>query len=55
MTMGGKGPEVLVSLTSDPGEILSAVHKTKIKGELHLTTGIQVAGVRSLQCFGLKD
>lgn len=55
MTMGGKGPEVLVTLTSDFGEILSAMHKTKIMGELHLTTGIQVAGVRSLQCFGPSD
>jgi len=45
MTMGGKGPEVLVTLTSDFGEILSAMHKTKIMGELHLTTGIQVAGL----------
>ena len=55
MTMGGKGPEVLVTLTSDFGEILSAMHKTKIMGELHLTTGIQVAGVRNLQCFGPSD
>lgn len=45
MTMGGKGPEVLVTLTEDFGKILSALHSTKIKGELHLTSGIQVAGL----------
>jgi len=47
MTMGGKGPEVLVTLTTDTdfGKILSGLHNTKIKGELHLTTGIQVAGL----------
>ncbi|KAF8475958.1 hypothetical protein BDZ91DRAFT_674031 [Kalaharituber pfeilii] len=45
MTMGGKGPEVLVTLTTDFGKILSGLHETKIKGELHLTTGIQVAGL----------
>ncbi|KAF8448346.1 hypothetical protein BGX38DRAFT_1270363 [Terfezia claveryi] len=45
MTMGGKGPEVLVTLTEDFGKILSALHNTKIKGELHLTSGIQVAGL----------
>lgn len=49
MTMGGKGPEVLVTLTTDFGKILSGLHATKIKGELHLTTGIQVAGVCKLQ------
>lgn len=45
MTMGGKGPEVLVTLTTDFGKILSGLHDTKIKGGSHLTTGIQVAGV----------
>lgn len=45
MTMGGKGPEVLVTLTTDYGKILSGLHNTKIKGEAHLATGIQVAGV----------
>jgi len=51
MTMGGKGPEVLVTLTEDFGKILSGLHGTKIKGELHLTTGIQVAGVRILRAM----
>lgn len=46
MTMGGKGPEVLVTLTTDYGKILSGLASTKIKGETHLATGIQVAGVR---------
>lgn len=36
---------MLVTLTDDFGKILSALHNTKIKGALHLTTGIQVAGV----------
>ncbi|KAI5796637.1 hypothetical protein EDC01DRAFT_716972 [Geopyxis carbonaria] len=45
MTMGGKGPEVLVTLTSDYGKILSGLHDTKIKGETHLAIGIQVAGL----------
>ncbi|KAI5794459.1 hypothetical protein DFH27DRAFT_566570 [Peziza echinospora] len=45
MTMGGKGPEVLVTLTTDFGKILSGLHDTKIKGDTHLATGIQVAGL----------
>lgn len=45
MTMGGKGPEVLVTLTTDYGKILTGLHDTKIKGEAHLATGIQVAGL----------
>ncbi|TGZ80098.1 hypothetical protein EX30DRAFT_320745 [Ascodesmis nigricans] len=45
MTMGGKGPEVLVTLTTDYGKILAGLHDTKIKGEAHLATGIQVAGL----------
>jgi len=45
--MGGKGPEVLVTLTTDQGKILDGLHrtKTKIKGTSHLATGIQVAGL----------
>lgn len=52
MTMGGKGPEVLVTLTTDVGKILTGIHDTKIKGGTHLTTGIQVAGVS--QIYTLK-
>ncbi|KAH0538851.1 hypothetical protein FGG08_004568 [Glutinoglossum americanum] len=45
MSMGGKGPEVLVTLTTDYGKILDGLHRTKIRGNTHLTTGIQVAGL----------
>jgi len=47
MSMGGKGPEVLVTLTDDHGKILEGLHRTKSKigGTSHLATGIQIAGV----------
>lgn len=45
MSMGGKDPEVLVTLTDDQGKILEGLHRTKIKGTAHLATGIQIAGV----------
>ncbi|KAH8893710.1 vWA-like protein [Thozetella sp. PMI_491] len=47
MSMGGKGPEVLVTLTTDQGKILEGLHRTKkkIRGNTHLATGIQVAGL----------
>jgi 26S proteasome regulatory subunit N10 len=47
MSMGGKGPEVLVTLTTDHGKILDGLHRTKskIRGNAHLATGIQIAGV----------
>ncbi|KAI9722712.1 MAG: hypothetical protein M1812_001643 [Candelaria pacifica] len=45
MSMGGKGPEVLVTLTTDFGKILDGIHRTKIRGGTHLATGIQVAGL----------
>lgn len=45
MTMGGDGPEVLVTLTTDYGKILQGLHDIKIKGTAHLRTGIEVAGV----------
>ena len=47
MSMGGAGPEVLVTLTTDIGKILEGLHRTKIRGTSHLATGIQVASVRS--------
>lgn len=53
MTMGGTGPEVLVTLTTDYGKILQGLHSTKIKGGTHLATGIQVAGVRQLHRLSL--
>ncbi|KAH7326645.1 hypothetical protein B0I35DRAFT_387588 [Stachybotrys elegans] len=45
MSMGGKGPEVLVTLTTEQGKILDGLHRTKkkISGSSHLKTGIQVA------------
>ncbi len=47
MSMAGKGPEVLVTLTTDQGKILEGLHRTKkqIRGEAHLATSIQVASV----------
>lgn len=45
MSMGGKGPEVLVTLTTDLGKILDGMHRTKIWGTGHLTTAIAVAAV----------
>jgi len=47
MSMGGKGPEVLVTLTTDFGKVLDGLHRTKPRGSTHLATGIQVACVRS--------
>ena len=47
MSMGGKGPEVLSTFTSDFGGILSGLHQTKIFGTSHLGSSIQVAGVCS--------
>ncbi|KAI9797315.1 MAG: hypothetical protein M1825_006026 [Sarcosagium campestre] len=43
MSMGGRGPTVLVTLTTDLGKILDGLHRTKIEGGPHLTTSIQVA------------
>ena len=43
--MGGKGPEVLSTFTSDFGAILAGLHRTKIHGTAHLSSSIQVAGV----------
>lgn len=46
MTMGGNGPEVLTTLTTNPGKILDGLHRTKIRGESHLHTAIMIAAVR---------
>lgn len=40
---GGKSPEVIVSLTSDIGKILSSLHSVKISGNLQFLAGLQVA------------
>lgn len=46
MSMGGKGPEMLVTLTTDFGKVLDGMHRTKIRGNAHLATGLQIAAVR---------
>ncbi|KAL1954337.1 hypothetical protein VTO42DRAFT_1411 [Malbranchea cinnamomea] len=43
MSMGGNGPEVLVTLTGDLGKLLEGLHRTKIRGNAHLASSIQVA------------
>ncbi|RAH49692.1 proteasome regulatory particle base subunit RPN10 [Aspergillus brunneoviolaceus CBS 621.78] len=45
MSMGGKGPEVLSTFTTDFGGILAGLHRTKIGGTAHLGSSIQVAGL----------
>ncbi|KAJ5630290.1 26S proteasome non-ATPase regulatory subunit [Penicillium longicatenatum] len=45
MSMGGNGPEVLSTFTSDFGSILAGLHRTKIHGTSHLSSSIQVAGL----------
>ena len=51
MNMGGKGPEMLVTLTTDLGKLLDGIHRTKIRGSTHIATAIQIAGVRQGHCF----
>lgn len=45
MNMAGKGPEMLVTLTTEFGKLLDGMHRTKIRGSTHLATAIQIAGV----------
>jgi 26S proteasome regulatory subunit N10 len=45
MSMGGSGPEVLTTLTTEIGRILDGIHRTKIKGSAHFSTGINIAAV----------
>lgn len=47
MSMGGQGPEVLTTLTTDTGKILDGIHRTKIRGASHISTGISIAAVRN--------
>jgi 26S proteasome regulatory subunit N10 len=49
LSMGGKGPEVLVTHTNILGKIMDGMHRTKIGGKAHLATGIQIAGVSVVQ------
>ncbi|KAJ3397679.1 26S proteasome non-ATPase regulatory subunit 4, partial [Chytridiales sp. JEL 0842] len=43
MTMAGKSPEVLVTLTSEIGKILTALHTIKVSGKASISTGVQIA------------
>ncbi|TPX33617.1 hypothetical protein SmJEL517_g03550 [Synchytrium microbalum] len=43
MTMAAKGPEVLVTLTSDIGKVLTALHHIKMGSSANLNTGVQIA------------
>ncbi|KAJ3354472.1 hypothetical protein HDU83_005174 [Entophlyctis luteolus] len=43
MTMAGKSPEVLVTLTTELGKILTALHKVKISERADISTGVQTA------------
>lgn len=47
MSMGGKGPEVLTTLTTERGKLLDGLYRTKkkVSGSSHLATGIQIASV----------
>ncbi len=53
MSMAGKGPEVLVTMTTEQGKILEGLHRTKkcIRGDAHLMTALQVA----LVCGGTME
>ncbi len=43
VTMAGKSPQVMVTLTSEIGKILTALHETKIGGKIQFSTSIQIA------------
>lgn len=45
LAYGGAGPQVLSTLTTDFGKILSGVHETKIEGDNNFSDGIQVAAL----------
>ncbi|CAK9438326.1 uncharacterized protein LODBEIA_P25500 [Lodderomyces beijingensis] len=45
LAYGGAGPQVLSTLTTDFGKILSGVHETKIEGQNNFSNGIQVAAL----------
>lgn len=51
MSMGGQGPEVLTTLTTDMGKILDGIHRTKIRGSAHFTTAVNIAYVLLLRFF----
>jgi 26S proteasome regulatory subunit N10 len=47
MSFGGKGPEVLTTLTTNRGKVLEGLHRTqaKIGGQCHLWTALHIAFV----------
>lgn len=45
LSYGGNGPQVLSTLTTDFGKILSGAHGTKISGENYFSSGLQVAAL----------
>lgn len=45
LAYGGDGPQVLSTLTTDVGKILSGLHELKISGKLQFMNGIQVAAL----------
>lgn len=45
MAYGGQGPEVLSTLTTDYGKILTGILSTDILGENHFASGLQVAAL----------
>jgi len=45
LTMAGKGIEVLVAMTSDPGRVMSLSHGIKPGGDITLSAGLQVASL----------
>lgn len=49
--MGGSTPEILTTLTTDIGKVLDGLHRTKIKGNSHFVTGINVAAVSRQRIF----
>ncbi len=55
MSMGGQGPEVLTTLTTDMGKIFEGLHRTKIRGSLHLSTGINIAAVRPSYLHSMSE
>lgn len=46
MSMGGAQPEVLTTLTTDFGKVINGMARTRIRGEAHLATALNVGGVR---------
>lgn len=45
MSMGASGPEVLTTLTTNQGDILEGLHRTKVQGHSHLHRSIMVASL----------